>query len=83
MFHAFAFMTWSSIPFLGAIRAPALVVCGEKDGVVPPVNSRVMASRIPAARLVTLPAGHDLQRSRPAPALANTVAGFLAEEPAP
>ena len=83
VFHAFAFMTWSSIPFLGAIRAPTLVVCGDKDRVVPPVNSRVLASRIPGARLVTMPAGHDLQRIRPAPALAHTVAGFLAEEPAP
>lgn len=83
VFHAFAFMTWSSIPFLGAIRAPTLVVCGDKDGVVPPVNSRVLANRIPGARLMTLPAGHDVQRPRPALALAQAVAGFLDGEPAP
>lgn len=77
VFHAFAFMTWSSIPFLGAIQVPTLVVCGDQDRVVPPVNSRVLANRIPGARLMTLPAGHDLQRPRPAPALAHAVACFL------
>ena len=81
MFHAFAFMTWSSIPFLGAISAPTLVVCGDKDRVVPPANSRVLASRIPGARLVLLPAGHDVQRPRLAPALAQAVERFLDEEP--
>ena len=82
-FHAFAFMTWSSIPFLGAIQVPTLVVCGDKDRVVPPVNSRVLANRIPGARLVTLPAGHDVQRPRPARALAHAVACFLDPEQAP
>jgi len=82
VFHASAFMTWSSIPFLGAIQAPTLVVCGDKDRVVPPVNSRVLASRIPGARLVTLPAGHDLLRPRPAQALAHALASFFDEEPA-
>jgi pimeloyl-ACP methyl ester carboxylesterase len=77
VFHAFAFMTWSSIPFLGAIQVPTLVICGDKDRVVPPVNSRVLANRIPGARLVTLAAGHDVQRPRPARGLAHAVACFL------
>ncbi len=83
VFHACAFMTWSSIPFLGAVQAPTLVVCGDKDRVVPPVNSRVLAGRIPGARLVTLDAGHDVQRPRPAQALAHAVASFLDGEPVP
>lgn len=82
VFHAVAFMTWSSIPFLGAIQAPTLVICGDEDRVVPPVNSRLLASRIPGARLVMLPAGHDVQRPRPAQALARAVACFLDEESA-
>ena len=61
--HSLAISTWSSIPFLGAIRAPTLVVCGSRDRIAPPANSRLLARRIPGATLVMLPAGHDLQRA--------------------
>jgi isoamylase len=50
-----AISTWSSIPVLGCIDAPTLVVCGEYDRVVPPANSRLPAARIRDARLVTRP----------------------------
>ena len=77
LWQLLAFSSWSSIPFLGAIRAPTLVVCGTRDRVVPPINSRVLAGRIPDASLVMLPGGHDLQRSTPASALAQAVEPFL------
>ena len=76
--HSLAISSWSSIPFLGSIQAPTLVVCGAHDRVVPPANSRVLARRIPGAELVVLPAGHDVQRSGPARVLADTVEPFLA-----
>lgn len=81
LWHSLAISSWSSIPFLGAIRAPTLVVCGVHDRVVPAVNSAVLARRIPDADLVMLPAGHDLQRSGAARALAGTVEPFLAAGP--
>lgn len=77
MWQSLAFSSWSSIPFLGAISAPTLVVCGTHDRVVPPANSRVLAGRIPDASLVMLPGGHDLQRPEPARALAGVVEDFL------
>jgi 3-oxoadipate enol-lactonase len=44
---------------LGRIRCPTLVVTGEEDKLIPPANSRVLAARIPGARLLTLPGlGH-------------------------
>lgn len=44
---------------LGEIRAPALVVVGEYDWLLPPVASRGMAQGIPEAELVIVPeAGH-------------------------
>ncbi len=73
-----AISSWSSIPFLGAIRTPTLVVHGIRDRVVPPANSTVLAQRIPGARLVTLPAGHDLQRAGPAGSLVGAMEPFLA-----
>jgi poly(3-hydroxyoctanoate) depolymerase len=87
LWHFLGISSWSSIPFLGAIRTPTLVVCGSYDRVVPPANSILLAQRIPGAELVMLPAGHDLQRKGTAGALAATVETFLASgrvpEPAP
>jgi poly(3-hydroxyoctanoate) depolymerase len=77
LWHSLAISSWSSIPFLGAIRAPTLVVCGSSDRVVPPANSQALAARIPNASLVMLPGGHDLQRQDPARALARVVEDFL------
>jgi pimeloyl-ACP methyl ester carboxylesterase len=77
LWQSLAFSNWSSIPFLGSIQAPTLVVCGGRDSVVPPANSRVLAGRIPNASLVVLPGrGHDLQRGDSAKALARLVGEF-------
>lgn len=73
-----AVSTWSSIPVLGRIGAPTLVLCGDRDRVVPPANSRLLAARIRNARLVTVHAGHDLQKPRPAAVVGHLVERFLA-----
>ncbi|MDQ3325174.1 MAG: alpha/beta hydrolase [Actinomycetota bacterium] len=78
LWHSMAVSSWSSIPFLGVIRAPVLVVSGARDRVVPPANSALLARRIPGAELVLLPAGHDLQRAGAASVLARAVEPFLA-----
>ena len=44
---------------LTGIRVPVLVTAGGVDGVVPPANARLIAARIPGARLEIFPgAGH-------------------------
>jgi pimeloyl-ACP methyl ester carboxylesterase len=78
LWQGLAIASWSSIPFLGAIRAPTLVVCGSRDRVVPAANSRLLARRIPGSQLMILPGGHDLQRRGQAHALAGAVEPFLA-----
>jgi pimeloyl-ACP methyl ester carboxylesterase len=75
-----AISTWSSIPVLGCIDAPTLVVCGDNDMAVPSANSRLLAARIRDARLITVQAGHDLQRPGPAAMVAPLVEQFLASE---
>jgi pimeloyl-ACP methyl ester carboxylesterase len=75
-----AISTWSSIPVLGCIDAPILVVCGDHDRAVPPANSRLLAARIRDARLVTIQAGHDLQKPGPAAIVAQLVEQFLDSE---
>lgn len=79
--RAMAVSTWSSIPFLGAIAVPTLVVCGIDDRVTPLANSQVLASRIRNATLKELAEGHDLQRPEAAEKLADVVEAFLAREP--
>jgi pimeloyl-ACP methyl ester carboxylesterase len=75
-----AISTWSSIPVLGCIEAPTLVVCGDYDRAVPPANSRLLAARIRDARLVTVPAGHDLQKPASAAIVGPLVERFLDAE---
>ena len=74
-----AISTWSSIPVLGCIDAPTLVVCGDHDRAVPPANSRLLAARIRNARLVTVQAGHDLQKPATAAVVGRLVERFLKE----
>ncbi|HEX3607015.1 MAG TPA: poly(3-hydroxyalkanoate) depolymerase [Candidatus Dormibacteraeota bacterium] len=55
----YALAGWSSLLWLHRLEQPTLVLHGEKDPIVPLVNSRLMASRIPGARLEVVPAaGH-------------------------
>jgi poly(3-hydroxyoctanoate) depolymerase len=77
LWQVLAISAWTSIPFLAAIRAPTLAVCGAHDRVVPPANSRLLAQRIPGAELVIIPGGHDVQCSPSAKALVNAIEPFL------
>ncbi|MFZ1886550.1 MAG: alpha/beta fold hydrolase [Candidatus Binataceae bacterium] len=43
---------------LGEIHIPTIVMAGRDDILVPPENARLIAARIPGAKLVELPGGH-------------------------
>jgi pimeloyl-ACP methyl ester carboxylesterase len=52
---------WTSLPWLHRLQVPTLVLSGGADRIVPPVNARVLAARIPGALLEVVPgAGHLL-----------------------
>jgi poly(3-hydroxyoctanoate) depolymerase len=58
---------WSSLPFLGRIRQPTLVMAGDGDPIVPLINGRMLARLIPDARLQVVRGGGHLfllERSR-------------------
>jgi pimeloyl-ACP methyl ester carboxylesterase len=80
LWQSVAVSSWSSIPFLGSIAAPTLVVGATHDTVAPPANSRLLAGRIADAALVMITGDHDLQRPEPARVLARTVEGFLGHQ---
>ncbi len=47
---------------LPEIKSPTLVMCGAEDILIPPENSRIIAGRIPGARIKEYPgAGHGFQ----------------------
>jgi pimeloyl-ACP methyl ester carboxylesterase len=65
-------------PMLPGVDAPTLVVCGEKDRIVPPVCGRQYAERIPGARLVEIAdCGHFADLERP-DELASLILGHFA-----
>lgn len=75
-----AIRAFSSALRLSQIRAETLVATGTEDALVPPGNSRILASRIPIARLALLPGlGHRAIWEAPEQT-ADLVGDFLASE---
>jgi pimeloyl-ACP methyl ester carboxylesterase len=66
-----AISTYSSLCRLKDIKVPTLVVTGDDDRLIPPVNSAMLARRIPGARLLVSPGdGHLLLFDSESPVLA-------------
>ncbi|MGE3287329.1 MAG: poly(3-hydroxyalkanoate) depolymerase [Pseudonocardia sp.] len=49
---------WTSLPYLPLLRQPTLVLTGDDDPIIPPVNGRLLAALIPQARLHVYRGGH-------------------------
>jgi len=73
----YAITGWTSLPWLHNLPLPTLVLAGDDDPIVPLVNGRILARRIPSARLhVINGGGHLFLLERPAET-AELVADFL------
>jgi len=72
----FAIGGWTSLPWLGSLRQPTLVLAGDDDPIVPLANGRILARRIPNARLHVVDGGHLFLLEQPA-RIAAAVAGYL------
>jgi poly(3-hydroxyalkanoate) depolymerase len=73
----FAVGGWTSMPWLHRLCQPTLVLAGDDDPIVPLVNGRILASRIPGGRLhVINRGGHLFLLERPTESAA-LVADFL------
>jgi poly(3-hydroxyoctanoate) depolymerase len=69
---------WSSLPWLHRVQTPTLVMSGAADRIVPPVNARILAARLPDSRLqIVDDAGHLLLLDH-AEMCATAIAEFLA-----
>ena len=69
---------WTSLPWLGRVRARTLVMAGRRDNVVPPINARILAWRLPDARLHWVDDGHLFLMLQPAKCGA-VISDFLTE----
>jgi poly(3-hydroxyalkanoate) depolymerase len=73
----YAISGWTSMRWLRTLPQPTLVLSGDDDPIVPPVNGRILARRIPGARLQVIQGGgHLFILERPAE-VAELVAQFL------
>ena len=75
-----AAVTHSAWDRLTTIGAPTMVIAGDGDKVVPPVNSRRIAQRIPGAKLVILPGAPHRLFAENAKAFNREVVSFLLSE---
>jgi poly(3-hydroxyalkanoate) depolymerase len=71
---------WSSLPWLGALKQPTLVMHGSDDPIVPLKNAKILAARIRHAKLHVIDDGHLFLITR-ANEMAPLVRDFLLCEP--
>ncbi len=58
LYQLLAGLGWTSYLFLPRITLPTLILMGETDPLVPPVNGRILHRRLPNSTLETVPCGH-------------------------
>jgi poly(3-hydroxyalkanoate) depolymerase len=74
----YAVTGWSSLPWLGAVRHPTLILHGDNDPLVPLTNARRMAALMPQATLRVVPRGGHLFLVDEPESVAGELIGFLA-----
>jgi poly(3-hydroxyalkanoate) depolymerase len=75
----YAITGWTSLPWLHRLPQPTLVLAGDDDPIVPPLNGRILAHRIPDARVhIVHGGGHLFLLEQPAE-MATLVTRFLAK----
>jgi poly(3-hydroxyalkanoate) depolymerase len=71
---------WTSLPWLHRVHSPTLVMSGGSDPIVPPINARILAARIPDAQLELIPRAGHLLLMEHAEDCATVIAKFLNSE---
>ncbi len=72
----YALTGWTSLFWLHEIKAPALVMAGTDDPIIPLVNARILAKGLANGRLNTYDCGHLFMLTR-ADQVARDIDGFL------
>ena len=77
-YQLLATVGWTSWHRLHRVTVPALVLMGRDDPIVPPVNGRILAARLPRATVETIDCGHLFVLTRPRE-IAQRVERFIAD----
>jgi len=75
-------LAWESYSRLAQIQVPTLVIHGENDRLVPPGNGKLIAERIPGAKLVMLPNASHIFPTDQTEAAHRAILEFLAAQTA-
>jgi poly(3-hydroxyalkanoate) depolymerase len=81
LFQLLAGVGWTSWLWLPQLKLPVLIIMGADDPIVPEVNGRMLANRLPDARLEVIDCGHLFILTHP-DQTAQTIERFLYETPA-
>jgi poly(3-hydroxyalkanoate) depolymerase len=81
LYQLLAAWGWTSLPWLGSLRQPTLVMHGNDDPIVPLINARFLAATIPNATLYVIDDGHLFLVTR-AMEVAPVIERFLAQDAA-
>src|SRR5262249_18844842 len=71
---------WTSLPRLHRITAPTMIISGTADPIVPPVNARLLARRIPSPRVELIHGAGHLVLMDVAERCATTIADFFDDQ---
>jgi poly(3-hydroxyalkanoate) depolymerase len=82
LYQLLALWGWTSWHRLHRVSVPTLVLMGADDPIVPPVNGRIIASRLHRVTLETVDCGHLFVLTRPTET-ARRVERFMAEHALP
>jgi poly(3-hydroxyalkanoate) depolymerase len=70
---------WTSLPWLHTLEMPVLVMAGDDDPIIPLLNARILACRIPGARLQIVRGGGHLFLLDEHPGVIQTIDEFLSQ----
>jgi 3-oxoadipate enol-lactonase len=73
-------LAWEAYSRLPQISAPTLVIHGESDRLIPPANAKIIAERIPGAKLVMIPRASHILSTDQTEAVHHAVMEFLAAQ---
>ena len=79
----YAISFWTGLPWLCRLTLPTLVLSGDDDPIVPPVNGRILARFIPDARLHIVSGGGHLFILESPAEIADLVTDFLRDQSSP
>ena len=79
-YQLYAVAGWSSLPWLHRVAHPSLIVAGDEDPSVPLRNARLLAARLPDARLHVVKGGGHLFLLDEPENVVGPIRAFLAED---